>query len=149
MITAQVEDLTARLDEMKPLFPLHWEELGLDKAEAPLDPQYDRYLDLDAAGKVVFVTVREDGALIGYFVGFIGPGLHYKTCQHLHMDIFWVHPDHRGQRGGMLLFSEVEREFRRRGGGRWVVGSKVHFPADWMFERLGFGKIEHVYSKVI
>lgn len=147
MITAQVESLTERLDEMKPLFPLHWEELALDKDGAPLDPQYDIYLERDRRGEVIFITLRDLGKLVGYFVGFIAPGLHYKTCLTCTMDIFYLHPDHRGVRGGVKLFRAVEIEARRRGVQRWFVGSKAHKDASILFEYLGFEKVETYYSK--
>lgn len=146
MITAQVENLTERLEEMKPLFPLHWEELALNKDRVPLDPQYDVYLERDARGEVLFVTLRELGELVGYFVGFVVPGLHYRTCLTLTMDIFYVRPDKRG-RCGVKLFREVEREAKRRGVKRMFVGSKCHKDASWLFERLGYEEVERYYSK--
>lgn len=146
MITAQVENLTERLEEMKPLFPLHWEELALNKDRVPLDPQYDVYLERDARGEVLFVTLREVGELVGYFVGFVVPGLHYRTCLTLTMDIFYVRPDKRG-RCGVKLFREVEREAKRRGVKRMFVGSKCHKDASWLFERLGYEEVERYYSK--
>lgn len=148
MITAQVESLTDRLAEMKPLFPLHWEELALNKDKVPLDPQYDLYLARDARGEVLFVTLRELGELVGYFVGFVAPGLHYRTCLTCTMDIFYVRPDRRG-RCGIKLFRAVEMEAKRRGVQRWFVGSKCHADASWLFEKLGFEKVEVYYSKWI
>ncbi len=146
MITAQVERLTERLEEMKPLFPLHWEELALNKDRVPLDPQYDVYLERDSRGEVLFVTLRELGELVGYFVGFVVPGLHYRTCLTLTTDIFYVRPDKRG-RCGVKLFREVEREAKRRGVKRMFVGSKCHKDASWLFERLGYTEVERYYSK--
>ncbi len=148
MITAQVENLTERLEEMKPLFPMHWEELALNKDHVPLDPQYDIYLRRDAAGEVLFITLRELGELVGYFVGFIAPGLHYKTCLTLTMDIFYVRPDKRG-RCGIKLFRMVETEAKRRGVKRMFVGSKCHADASWLFERLGYERVEAYFSKWI
>lgn len=148
MITAQVESLTERLEEMKPLFPLHWKELALNKDKVPLDPQYDLYLARDANGEVLFVTIRELGALVGYFVGFVAPGLHYRTCLTCTMDIFYVHPEKRG-RCGIKLFRAVEAEAKRRGVQRWFVGSKCHADASWLFEKLGFEKVEIYYAKWI
>lgn len=146
MITAQVESLTERLEEMKPLFPLHWEELALNKDKVPLDPQYEEYLRRDAQGGVLFVTLRELGELVGYFVGFVAPGLHYRTCLTLTMDIFYVRPDKRG-RCGVKLFRAVEAEAKRRGVQRMFVGSKCHKDASWLFERLGYEEVERYYSK--
>lgn len=60
MLTAQVESFADRLHELKPLLPLHWEELALDKDKVPLDPQYDTYIAREDHGEVLFVTLRDD-----------------------------------------------------------------------------------------
>lgn len=145
MLTAQVESLTERLDDLKPFFPRHWEELALNQKQVPLDPQYDVYLAKDAAGEIMLVTLRSDGELVGYFVGFIQPGLHYKTCLTVTMDIFYILPEFRGRMGGSILFKAVEAEARRRGTQRMFVGSKLHKDASWLFERLGYEEVERFY----
>ncbi len=147
MLTAQIESFEERLAEFKPLFPLHWEELALNKDKVPLDPQYDVYVARERRGELLFVTLRELGEPVGYFIGFIAPGLHYKTCLTCTMDIFYVHPDKRGGRGGIKLFKFVENELKRRGVDRWFVGSKCHADASWLFELLGFNRVEVYYSK--
>jgi len=146
MITCQVEPFPAFLDEVKPMFPAHWEELALEQDKVPLDPQYPVYLERDARGEILLVTVREDGALAGYFVGFVAPGLHYQTCLTLTMDIFWVRPESRGQGAGFDLFRAVEDEAQRRGVRRMLVGSKLHKDASWLFQQLGYREIERYYS---
>lgn len=146
MLTAHIESLTERLEEMKPFFPLHWEELALNQKQVPLDPQYDIYLDRDAAGQVLLVTLRNAGEMVGYFVGFVAPGLHYQTCLTLTMDIFYVLPEHRGSGGGFVLFAAVEKEAKRRGVERMFVGSKCHKDASFLFEKLGYEEVERYYS---
>lgn len=145
MLTAHVESLTERLEDLKPFFPLHWEELALNQKQVPLDPQYGIYLAKDAAGEVMLVTLRKAGEIVGYFVGFVGPGLHYKTCLTLTMDIFYVVPAHRGDGGGFVLFKVVEVEARRRGVQRMFVGSKMHKDASFLFEKLGYELVETFY----
>ena len=147
MLSAQIESFTERLGEFRPLFPLHWEELALNKDKVPLDPQYDISIQREARGELLFVTLRELGTPVGYFIGFIAPGLHYRTCLTCTMDIFYVHPAKRGGRGGIKLFKFVEQELRRRGVDRWFVGSKCHADASWLFEILGFDRVEVYYSK--
>lgn len=146
MITCQVEPFPPFLVEVKPILPIHWEELALHKEKVPLDPQYNVYLERDAQGGVILVTAREDGKLIGYFVGFIAPGLHYQTCLTCTMDIFYVHPDHRGGGTGYHLFKSAEKELKRRGVQRLFVGSKLHKDASWLFEKLGYEEVERYYS---
>jgi GNAT superfamily N-acetyltransferase len=149
MITAHVESFNERLPELQPLLPLHYAELALNQDEVPLDPQYDIYIQREARGEVVFVVLREAGELIGYFIGFVAPGLHYRTCLTCTMDIFYVHPERRGGNGGVILFKAVEEELKRRGVKRWFVGSKCHMDASWLFERLGFSRVEVYYSKML
>jgi len=149
MMTAQLETIRAGLEELKPLLPVHYEELALNKDKVPLDPQYDIYLAREDRGEVIYMTLREGGKLMGYFIGFIAPGLHYKTCLTCTMDIFYVHPDHRNGRGGLRLFRTLEKELKRRGVQRWFVGSKLHKDAGRLFEALGFAPIETYYSKMI
>lgn len=149
MLTAAPEPFTPFLEEVKPLLPEHYEELALDKDRVPLSPQYDEYLKRDAQGMILCVAVRDAGELVGYFIGFVAPGLHYSTCLTLHLDIFWIHPDHRGQKGGFMLFKAVEAEARRRGVQRLFVGSKCHLPADFLFEKLGYRQVETVWSAML
>jgi GNAT superfamily N-acetyltransferase len=146
MLTASPEAFPAFLEEVKPLLPAHYAELALDQDVIPLSPNYDEYLRRDAAGQVMAIAMRSAGELVGYFVGFVAPGLHYSMCLTLHLDIFWLRPDHRGKAGGMMLFDAVEAEAKRRGIQRMFVGSKTHMDASWLFERRGYTKTETHFS---
>lgn len=147
MITFQVERLSDELENLKPVFPQHWEELALNKDKVPLDPQYDVYLQREALGQVMFICGRSVGEIVAYFVGFVAPGLHYKTCLTLQMDIFYVKPEFRGSMAGVKLFRFVEQEAKNRGVQRMFVGSKMHKDASWLFERLKYTEVEKFYTK--
>ena len=149
MITAQVEPYSKCLPELMECYDLHWEELALNKDKVPLDPQYDLYEARDDAGQLLLVTLRETGRLVGYFIGFIAPGFHYKTCLTLTMDIFWTHPDVRGGFSGVKLFRLVEKEAKRRGVHRMFYGSKFHKDASRLFEFLKMEPVEMYYTKWI
>jgi len=149
MMTFAVESLTENLEFLKPMFPLHWQELALNQDRVPLDPQYDIYLARDQRGEVMFIAGREAGEIMAYFVGFVAPGLHYKTCLTLTMDIFWVKPEYRGKSAGIRLFKTVEAEARRRGVQRMFMGSKLHKDAGWLFEKLDYKPVETYYSKFL
>lgn len=146
MITAQVEHFPPFLEEVKPILPIHYRELALDQEYVPLDPQYETYLERDRRGEVMAVTVREDGKLIGYFVGFVAPGLHYKTCLTMTMDILYVLPERRGNGAGDLLFDEVEKECIRRGVQRMFVGTKLHKDISWLFKKRNYKPVEEYFS---
>jgi len=149
MITAHVESFRERLAELQQLLPAHYGELALDQDHVPLSPQYDVYIEREHRGELLFVTLRDAGELVGYFIGFIAPGLHYSTCLTCTMDIFYVRKDRRTGSAGVRLFRFVEKELRRRGVQRWFMGSKVHADASALFERIGARKVEIYYSKWI
>lgn len=148
MLTCHVESFEERLAELQALLPSHYDELALNKDKVPLSPQYGVYIERERRGELLFVTMRESGELVGYFIGFIAPGLHYSTCLTCTMDIFYIRQDKRGTAlPGVRLFRAVEKELRRRGVNRWFVGSKVKADASALFEFLDFERVEIYYSK--
>jgi len=146
MITVLLESFEERLPELLPLLPLHYEELALNQDKVPLSPQYGVYIERERRGELMFVVVRDAGELIGYFIGFVAPGLHYSTCLTLTTDIFFIRQDHRGNSTGNKLFKAVEAEAKRRGVDRMFVGSKTHLDASFLFEKLGYTKVETYYT---
>lgn len=147
MITCHVESFEERLEELQALLPLHYKELALNQDRVPLAPQYHVYIERERSGGLVFVTLRDAGELVGYFIGFIAPGLHYSTCLTCTMDIFYVRADRRAGSAGVRMFRFVEAELRRRGVQRWFMGSKIHADASALFKRIGAAPVETYYSK--
>lgn len=147
MITCHVESFEERLGELQVLLPLHYRELALNQDKVPLSPRYGDYIDRERVGGLLFVTLRDAGELVGYFIGFIAPGLHYSTCLTCTMDIFCVHPERRKGSAGVRMFRFVEAELRRRGVQRWFMGSKIHADASALFKRIGAAPVETYFSK--
>ena len=146
MITAHVESFEENLEYLKPLLPTHYKELALNQDKVPLSPQFDKYVATEKQGGLIFVTLRKVGEMVGYFIGFIAPGLHYSTCLTCQMDIFYVLPEHRGSGTGFQLFKFVEQQLKKRGVQRLFVGSKLHKDASWLFEKLNYTPVETYYS---
>ena len=146
-VTAHVEPWQAVQPELRPRLPTHYAELSMHQGRHALDPQWDAYARRDADGSLLFVALRRDGRLIGYFIGFVQWGLHYRTCLTLLPDIFFIVPDERGGLGALRLFRAVEREARRRGVALWMVGEKRHKPAGRLFRAMGFEPAETLWWK--
>ena len=147
MITAQVESVRSVLPEIQPLLAKHYDFLSLHKERFPLQPNYAFYLEREERGESVVVTLRKDGDLIGYWICFVAPGLHYQTCLTSIMDIWFVDPEHMLGKAPLILLRAVEREMRRRGVNLWFAGEKLHKPCGRLFEKLGFEKVETTYAK--
>lgn len=151
MITAQVEPFMSQVEELKQLLDTHYEELALNKDKVPLSPQWGLYDDHERSGRLVYVTLRERGELIGYIINIIAPGLHYSTCLTAHMDILFVRPDRRDSfaKGVLMMIDTLEAELRRRGVQRWFMGTKLHKDIGAIFRRRKFEPVEMTYTKWI
>lgn len=153
MITFQAERLHDCLREMMPLFPVHWEALGIFRDRMPLAPQYDEYLRREREGKVVNLTARKDGKIIAYYVAFIAPGLHYGSTLSTTMDITYVAPEYQGQGLIVKLMLHVEKHLRARGAQIWYTGSKIsskyHPGMDQLVTNMGFVPVDLYYAKWI
>ena len=147
MVTAAPESFIATVGELRELVDYHWEKLALDKDKVPLDPQWEVYFAKEDAGELLFVPLRDKGKMVGYWIAFIAPGLHYKTCLTAQMDIWNVLPDYEGPRAVLTLMRAVEREYVRRGVMRSFIGEKLHKPCGKLYKAFGYKPVETYYSK--
>jgi GNAT superfamily N-acetyltransferase len=145
-LTTQVERYTKCEPELIAIYDRHWRELNV-APDIPLEPQYSTYQQLDAADAVILTTLRDDGRLVGYFMGFIFPELHYKSVLACFGDIFYILPEYRSGWNGIKLFRFTETVLGERGVTRWHVTSKLHKDSGALLKRLGFAAIETHYSK--
>jgi hypothetical protein len=151
MITAHVEPFMSQVEELKKLLDGHYDELALNKDKVPLSPQWNIYDHHEQEGRLVYVTLRDRGELIGYIISIIAPGLHYSTCLTSHMDILFVRPDRRdaSAKGVLMMIDTLEHELRRRGVQRWFMGTKLHKDIGAIFRRRKFEAVEMTYTKWI
>lgn len=147
MLTTHVESFRRALSELMPLLPLHYEKLALNKDRVPLDPNFEFYFQKEDLGELSFITLRSNGALMGYWIAFIAPGLHYQTCLTSIMDIWFIHPELAGGSAPLRLIRAVEAEMKRRGVQRWFAGEKLHTPCGRLFEAVGMQPVERTFSK--
>lgn len=104
MLTAAPESFIANVADLRELIHGHWEKLALDKDKVPLDPQWETYFAREQAGELSFIVLRDHGRMVGYWITFIAPGMHYRTCLTATMDIWNVLPDYE-QAGPVLTLS--------------------------------------------
>lgn len=149
MITYQEEKLKDCLDEMKPLLENHWEEIALNKDKIKLSPNYDQYLVLEDSGMLHIVTVRDEGVLIGYYVSFITPHLHYSDSVYAMNDVLFLLPDYRSADIGFNMFTYVEKCLRDKGVDVMMLHMKAKNPFHSLCEAMGMELIEYNYAKFI
>jgi GNAT superfamily N-acetyltransferase len=137
--------------EMRPLWLLHWQEMALDRGRIQPDADEARYAALDQAGMLHLATARErTGRLVGYWVSFLLPHLHYKSAGLMaYVDMYWVMPAYRRGGCGAKLLLMVERSLQRRGVVKYYLSTKAHQDHGALFERLGWKLSDRVFTKIL
>lgn len=141
-------DPFAFVEEMKILFPLHYEELCVTK-DFPLTPDYDAYKRLADAGMLRCITVRANEEMIGYAIFIVQPHLHYMTCKTAFEDIYYIRPDFRKGRVGIRLFKYAEDVLQRIGVNRIIMHTKIHMDNSRLFEYLGYKLTDKLFTKIL
>lgn len=143
----QTEPWAHCVDEMRPLWPMHWQEIALDQDLFKPDMDEPRYALMQQAGALQITTARCEGLLVGYVVCFLMPHFHYKSSGLVSLaDMFYVLPEHRNGCGAKL-FLAMEKSLKARGVIRAHMSCKVHSDQQRLFERLGWQFTDKTFGK--
>lgn len=133
----------------------HWEGLAVHKDEMPLDPDFDRFAQLEDMGIFkVWAARSANGMLVGYFGLFIQPHIHYKTTLTAVEDLYLLSAPYRRGMTGFRFFKTAIAALKELGVKRVILHDKVHFAADRgtlgrFFERLGFEHTDRLWSRML
>ena len=144
MIAWKVEKLCDVWREMEALFPLHFAETG--GREKEIDVDWPRFFAMERDGIAHVVVARDDGRMMGYFVGIIAPNLHNRKLLTAVSDMYFLHPDYRGY-AGVRMFREIEKAWRQMGVEMATITCKVSREYGRIFEYLGWQLEERIYMK--
>jgi GNAT superfamily N-acetyltransferase len=148
-VTYQEEPFVDAWPDIQAHIAAHWQEIAQDQAVMPLDPDLAGYTALADAGMLAIVTARTAEQLIGYFVTFVRPHLHYQQTLCGYVDVYYVAPAYRQHGVGVALFQTAERLLRARGVQKLFAATKVYADHSPLFEGLGWIKTETLYTKWI
>ncbi|CAG2132560.1 GNAT family N-acetyltransferase [Cupriavidus numazuensis] len=149
MITYQVEAWPDIVNEIRPLWREHWEEVGTDRDRIPLDVDEAAYLHLHRIGELQVLTVRRDGAIVGYHIAIVRPHIRYRTTLVAITDVYYVRPDARKGMVGVNLFRQAEKHLSARGAKKLFTGTKKSLDMGPILIRLGYREAESLYTKFI
>lgn len=137
------------IEEIIPLIEKHWEEIAINKDKISLSPDFERYIDMNELGILRIFTVRDEGALVGYFLVVCTPHMHYKEHVFAMNDILYVAEHLRGTTVAYRLLRHVENVLAEEGISVLMINMKCHAPFDRLLEGLGYTNTERVYTKFI
>lgn len=149
MITFKEERVVDFLNDSQELLVEHWMEIANHKDERPLDPDFQKYVQLNDLGVLHLFTARDEGKLVGYIVFIVNQHAHYKSWKYAVSDVYYVSKEHRNKGTGFFLFTEAEMWLKDMGVNAITVQEKINFPHKGMFEHIGFKHVENLYEKVI
>ena len=148
MIKYAVERYQDAINEMSAIYPEHWKEIALDQSEIALDPDYAKYAAMAEKGFIHLATARDDGALVGYCMFFIGPHLHYKSTIVATNDILFLKRSHRGLGTGKR-FLEFSVKSLPESVKKVVIAEKLHHPFGKTLANMGMVPIEQKWSMTV
>ena len=127
----------------------HWEEVALNKDKIKVNPDWSAYYTLEEQGKLKIFTARYEGILIGYFVVFVSPHIHYKDHLFANNDLIYLSPKYRKGFTSVKLIKFAEKCLKDDGVSVLVINTKNHKPFHKLMKFLGFSPSETLYSKYI
>ena len=150
MITYQQEFLSSSEGkDREKLLNAHWEEVALNKDKIKLNPDYDRYYELEELGILKIFTVRDSGSLVGYFACFVMPHLHYKDHYFATNDVIYISPEHRRGFTALKLIKFAEKCLKEDGVSVIQINTKAHKSFSPLLERMGYKQNDILYGKCL
>jgi len=128
----------------------HYEELATFKDKITrIEPDWEMFLRLEMTDKLHTVTARDDGKLVGYYVGAIIDHPHYRSVKMASADLYYLVPDYRVGRTGILFVQFIEESLKQRGVQLTVMGTKLSKDLGALYKALGYSETDVVWRKWI
>ena len=142
----QREAVNGLWQEVVPLLESHWREIA-HYPDIKLNPDIEAYNTLESKGLLRCYTARVNGVLVGYAVYVVRGNPHYLDSLQAVQDVLFVLPEYRQSRIGIRLIKFSDEQLA--GEGVQVVMQHVKVAHDFgpLLERLGYEKVEYIFSK--
>lgn len=134
------------MEDIAPLLEKHWNEIS-HYPDILLDPDYDKYLEIEKAGILRCFTARDENKLIGYVIYFVSTNPHCKSSIQAIQDLLFIQPDNRGIFLGTKLLKFANIELGKEGVQVEYQNINAKHNFGPMLERIGYELIELVYAK--
>lgn len=146
---SDTETVASLIPEIKPLIGAHYREIARHQKVIPLNPDYDRYLELEKNGNLHIVTARDGRELIGYFICILSYHIHYQDSLMAISDLIYVHPGYRRQFIGQDMIRYALPGLKERNVVKLVMNVKKDHDFGSMLEHLGFVQFETLYDLML
>ena len=149
-LTYAVEDWREFYPEAAAIFQRHWEEIALDRDSIKFSLDITRYQAMADSGILHVLAARCDFQLVGYYVAFVLPHIHYQEAGLMAFtDIYYLLPEFRHGSNGVEFFVEAEESLKAKGVVKAYLSTKVHKDMGSLFEKLGWRLSDRCYTKLL
>lgn len=141
-----VEKWDECVEDMRPLWPLHWREAySQDIKPVPNEPSYRA---LSQNNIMQIITARDaQGRLWGYIWLLISPNFHNTTLSSAIMDLWFMHPLKRAGGSSIKMLKYAEKKLKDFGVQYLYGGHTKQLPLNKLYNKLGFELTEYHYTK--
>lgn len=127
----------------------HYEEIAHNKDKIKLDPDWERYYDLDEKDLLLCCGAYEGGELVGYYISFVMPNLHYSSDLFAVCDIVFILPEYRRGSMGMNLFTFHEEMCKELGVSVMTMHVKTDNDFSPLMDYLDWKWAEKLFTKCL
>lgn len=133
-------------DEAWPLLIEHFEEISANQ-DIALNPDIEKYNNLDDLGMLRCYTARDNGQLVGYALFLVHQNMHYAQSKQAQQDVIFLQKDARKGLTGYKLIRFAEDMLR--GENVQIVYHHVKAMHNFgkILERQGYKLVDLIYSK--
>ena len=135
--------------EAAPLLEEHWKEIANHKELLYINPDAVTYQKAEELGKLLIITARDEGKLVGYFVWAMHNHPHYQHALVAEEDIHFLLPEYRKGLNGYFLIKNAVKLAKHFGAAMCTVREKWSHQHPALMKRLGFTPADIVYTMVL
>jgi hypothetical protein len=150
MITYQREKWADCVEEMRPLWQSHFDELALNQDRVSLACDEAKFAEGDNVGYLHLITARNDGELIGYHYGILMGHLHYKDSGVMcYTDAYYLRPEFRKGAIGLRFLLAVKESLKGLGVVKFYMSTKVHQDIGPLLRFIGMAHSDDLYTMML
>lgn len=150
-LAVQWEPWASVRPDIAPLWELHNAEIAAKEDQDELAPDWAEFDRIAALDKDHWVTVRDNGRLVGYVFAIVTTHRHRCHTLSALWDLYWLHPNYRKRSYrhlplGTFMLRAARDSLVSRGVVKQYAGTKMWKDVGVLFERDGWVETERLYT---
>lgn len=141
----KIEDIIESKDALYKIGKECWDEVDQMSKEAPFDPDWDQYEQMNNAGMVRYYTAYDGNKLIGFGIFVISLSLHSKGMYIASSDCVYLKKPYRGK--GAEFINLIQQDLREQKVKRFSLNIKAWMDTGRLAPAIGCEHYENVLER--